>query len=82
MSQPSPRLPLLDLALFADAGVAWTRLDQPKFSGDGRRGVLSSYGVALRANLFGAAIVEVDYVHPNDRPGDNWQWQFGFTPGW
>ena len=79
--QPPPRLPLLDLALFFDAGVAWLRSDQATFAG-GDRGVVTSYGVALRANLFGAAIIEIDMVHPNDRPGGRWYTQFGFTPGW
>jgi len=78
--EPPPGLPWLDLALFFDAGVAWLRSDQPQFLGGDRR-VLSSYGVALRVNLFGAAILELDVVHPNNRPGRRWYTQFGFAPG-
>ena len=77
---PPPGLPWLDLALFYDAGVAWLRTDQPRFLGGGRR-VVTSYGVALRVNLFGAAVLELDFVHPNDRPGRRWYTQFGFAPG-
>ena len=78
---PPAGLPWLDLVLFFDAGVAWLRSDQPQFLGGDRR-VLSSYGVALRVNLFGAAILEIDMVHPNNRPGRQWYTQFGFSPGW
>ena len=78
---PPPGLPWLDVALFFDAGVAWLNSREPKFAG-GDRGLVSSYGLALRANMFGAAIIEVDFVHPNDRPGNRWYTQFGFSPGW
>jgi Tol biopolymer transport system component len=80
-------LPPLDLAAFLDGGVAWwgsagsfesrglgrlnTNLDNP----------ISSYGAALRMNLYGFAVLEMDLVHPNDRPGKGWFLEFGLTPG-
>ena len=38
-------------------------------------------GVALRLNLFGYAVAELDWVHPNDRPQKGWMWQFALQPG-
>jgi hypothetical protein len=69
----------VELALFGDAGVAWTRLDEPRFLG-GDRDWVRSVGAALRFNAFGYAIAEVDYVKPLDRPGRGWLWQFNLTP--
>jgi Tol biopolymer transport system component len=76
----SPGIPPVELAAFYDAGVAWTEHDQASFLGGSRRPV-TSYGGALRVNLFGFAIGEVDLVHPNDRPGKGWYWEFGLQPG-
>jgi outer membrane protein assembly factor BamA len=73
-------LPRVELAPFFDAGVAWQGGDKPTFLG-GDRNVVTSYGLAVRLNLFGAAIVELDVVHPNDRPGNRWYTQWGFLPG-
>ena len=42
---------------------------------------MSSVGAALRANVLGFLVVEVDYVRALDRPQKDWQWQFNFTPG-
>ena len=42
---------------------------------------LTSVGIANRLNLFGYAIIELDYVHPFQRQGVGWTWQFGFTEG-
>jgi Tol biopolymer transport system component len=70
----------IELALFVDAGLAWTEDDRPSFVAGGSRDWVRSAGIALRANLFGFAIVEVDYVRPLDRPGRGWLWQFGFAP--
>jgi Tol biopolymer transport system component len=73
-------LPRVELAPFFDAGVAWVRGDEPSFLG-GDRNLVTSYGLAVRVNLFGAAILELDIVHPNDRPGNRWYTQWGFQPG-
>ena len=72
----------LELALFADAGVAWTSAqnDTPTFLGGDRKGV-ASYGAAARLNLFGAAVLELDYSRPLNRPGRGWLWQFQISPG-
>ncbi len=79
IAQPAG-LPAFELAPFFDAGVAWLRTDKPHFLG-GNRNLLTSYGLALRANLFGALILEFDVVHPNDRPGNRWYTQLGVVPG-
>jgi outer membrane protein assembly factor BamA len=70
----------VELAVFADAGVAWTSESEPAFMG-GDRDWVRSVGVGLRFNAFGYAIGEFDYVKPLDRPDRGWVWQFNFTPG-
>ena len=73
----------LDLLAFFDAGVAWTRAEKAKFlGGGGTRKFVKSVGAGARINLFGYAVVEIDYVHPLDRPQKNWIWQFNLSPGW
>jgi outer membrane protein assembly factor BamA len=70
----------VELAVFGDGGVAWganTRTFTP--SGDSRP--VASVGAAARVNVFGFAVAEVDYVHPLDRPGRGWLWQFSLIPG-
>ena len=72
----------IEAALFADAGVAWNAGDKVSLSGNGDRELVRSVGAALRANLLGFVILEVDYVKALDRPQKkNWQWQFNFSPG-
>ena len=61
-------------------GVAWTGDSKPEIFG-GERNAARSYGAAIRANLFGFAILEIDYVRPLDRPLKNWFWQFSLRPG-
>jgi hypothetical protein len=58
----------LELAFFADSGVAWNQGERPDFFGHstGRRPV-SSYGVALRANVLGFTVAQFDLVRPVDR---------------
>ncbi len=70
----------IEAAIFGDGGVAWSQGQSPAFLG-GSNKVLSSAGGALRVNLFGFAILELDYVRPFDRPGVGWLWQFGLNPG-
>ena len=70
----------LEAAIFADSGVAWTDEAKASFLG-GDRDFVSSVGAAVRANVLGFFIVEVDYVRALDRPRKKWQWQFNFTPG-
>ncbi len=82
LARPSG-LPPLTLALFFDAGVAWWSEGAALQIGGNRDpwNPVTSYGVATRINLFGIALLEIDYVHPNNRPEKGWIWQFGFAPG-
>ena len=70
----------VEAAIFGDAGVAWHQGQTPSLFG-GTRQAVTSAGAALRINLFGFAIAEVDYVKAFNRPGVGWQWQFGLSPG-
>ena len=69
----------VELALFGDAGVAWGSGSQPGFT-DGDREPVTSIGAALRANVFGFAVAEIDYVKPLNRDR-GWLWQFSLRPG-
>jgi WD40 repeat protein len=71
----------LELALFGDGGLAWDTSHDPSVFGSGTRDPVFSAGAGLRINLLGFAIAEVDLVHPFDRPGKNWVWQFELQPG-
>lgn len=70
----------IEMALFTDAGVAWDSGTSPGFRAGDREPVVS-VGAAMRVNLFGFAIAEIDYVRPLDRPGRGWVWQFSLRPG-
>src|SRR5262249_12646855 len=77
---PSGGVPPVEMAVFFDAGSAWARGQKPSFLG-GDATTVTSHGAALRVNLFGSAVGEVDLVHPNDRPGKGWYWEFSLQPG-
>ena len=76
----------IEVALFADAGLAWSSDlsatpvtdERPWFAGGDRRPVTSA-GAGLRMNVFGFAVIEVDVSRAFQR--DRWIWQFGFVPG-
>ena len=70
----------IEMAFFADAGLAWTADRTPALTGGDREWV-RSVGAALRVNLFGYAVAETDLVRPLDRPGRGWLWQFNLMPG-
>jgi Tol biopolymer transport system component len=70
----------IEVALFTDAGVAWTRADRPTFLGGDRQPVASA-GVTFRANLFGFAVGQFDLAYPFQRSGRGWVWGFSLTPG-
>ena len=73
----------IEMAFFGDAGVAWTNQDAAHkawFLGGDRKPIYST-GVALRLNLLGFAVLEVDASHPFNRPGTGIVWQFGLSPG-
>jgi Tol biopolymer transport system component len=79
----SANLPPFTLALFFDAGAAWWTTDVARLVGGNYApwNPVTSYGIAGRINLFGVLLLEVDFVHPNQRPREGWMWQFGFAPG-
>jgi Tol biopolymer transport system component len=70
----------VEVAFFADGGVAWNRGEKPSFLG-GNRQAVSSAGVTLRANFFGYLVGQFDFSHPFQRPGHGWVFQFNISPG-
>jgi Tol biopolymer transport system component len=70
----------IELAVFSDAGVAWGQRSSTRFTSSDRAPVASA-GAAARINVLGFAVAEIDYVHPLDRPGRGWLWQFSLRPG-
>ena len=81
----------VEVALFADGGIAWNSLTQAAALGSVgtvtqpqafklSNGV-SSAGVALRVNFFGYAVGEFDFSRPFQRPGAGWVFQFNLAPG-
>jgi outer membrane protein assembly factor BamA len=70
----------VEVAFFADGGVAWNRGDKPSILGGSKDGV-GSAGVAFRVNLLGFAIGQFDFAHPFQRPGRGWVFQFNLSPG-
>ena len=70
----------VEVALFADGGVAWNRSEKPSFLGGSREGV-GSAGLTLRVNLFGFAVGSFDFAHPFQRTGKGWVFQFNLSPG-
>ena len=77
----------IELLGFADAGVAWAKGNSVKFDLSGADGSVTtrrpvrSVGVGARVNVFGYAVLEVDYAKPLDRPLKNWVWLFNLSPG-
>ena len=76
----------IELAVFGDAGVAWGRgsifgVDTSGLLSNSRKDPVASVGAAIRANLFGFAVAEIDYVRPIHRPERGWMWQFNLRPG-
>jgi hypothetical protein len=79
-----PYLPT-ELAVFADAGLAWTAESAPVFAWDRdseERVPVVSAGVSARMNLFGAAIVEIFYAQPFQRPVKGGFVGLHLLPGW
>ncbi len=79
-----PYVPLTAVA-FLDGGVAWTRGDPPLWrlsDRDHGRIPVFSTGLALRANLLGAIVMQVYYARPFQRPGEQEQVGFVIAPGW
>jgi len=75
----------IDAHLFSDVGTAWGADTRPSFSrgvtsDPAVRGLLTSAGAGIRTNLFGYAILEVDYVRAFESERD-WHWLFTLQPG-
>jgi Tol biopolymer transport system component len=71
----------IEVALFADGGVAWNSGQTPSLLG-GSRGGVGSAGVAFRMNLFGFAVGEFNIARPFQRPGRGVVYSFNLSPGW
>jgi outer membrane protein assembly factor BamA len=75
----------IELAGFADGGVAWSKHDHAIFrfarNTDERVPVFST-GVTARVNVLGAAVVEVFYAYPFQRPGKGGFFGYQISPGW
>ena len=73
----------IEMAFFYDAGLSWSNDQKIRLFGlhSDSRDPVTSAGVALRVNLFGYAVGEVDYVRPFNRPGVGWLWQFDIIEG-
>jgi hypothetical protein len=70
----------LEIGAFFDAGVAWDTLSRPAMFG-GQKDVVKSVGGTARLNLFGFAVLQLDYVKPLDRPGKNAYFSFNLLSG-
>ena len=70
----------IEVAFFADAGVAWQKSDRPTFLG-GTRQPVSSASVTLRTNVLGFAVAQMDLAYPFQRPGRGWVLGFSIAPG-
>jgi hypothetical protein len=62
--------------VFGDGGAAWTGTEGPT---SGIRQPVFSTGAAVRTNLFGL-VLQLNLVHPFNRPNKPWVWQFSLLP--
>jgi hypothetical protein len=70
----------IEAAFFADGGQAYCSGNSPAFCTGDNEAVYST-GMALRVNLLGYAVAEVDLVKPYERPIKGWYLELGLTPG-
>jgi hypothetical protein len=70
----------VEVALFADGGVAWNSGQKPSFLGGSKEGVASA-GLAFRINLLGFAVAQIDLARPFQREQRGWVFQFNLAPG-
>lgn len=79
-------LPPVDGLFFFDAGLAWSKgqsisLSRPaNYDQDINRYPLRSYGMGIRMNLFGYALLRADYAIPLDRGQRRGYWVFTLGP--
>jgi outer membrane protein assembly factor BamA len=79
----------IEIGGFFDSGVAWGTGSKPQGldflfgggAGDVERKLVRSVGATARLNLFGFAILQVDYSKPLDRPGKKPFFQFNLLAG-
>jgi outer membrane protein assembly factor BamA len=70
----------IEIGAFFDAGVAWGTSSRPSLLG-GERQLVKSLGGTARLNLFGFAVLQLDYVKPLDRPGKSAYFTFNLLSG-
>jgi len=70
----------VEIGAFFDAGVAWDSTSKPALFG-GDRALNKSTGATARVNVFGIAVVQVDWVKPLDRPGKKPFFEFNLLTG-
>jgi Tol biopolymer transport system component len=70
----------VEIGAFFDAGVAWDSASRPALFG-GDRELAKSTGATARVNVFGIAVLQVDWVKPLDRPGKKPFFQFNLLTG-
>jgi hypothetical protein len=70
----------VEVAVFADAGVAWFSGEKPEVFG-GDKELLTSVGAAARVNVFGFLVAEFSVARPFQRQGQGWVWQWSLSPG-
>jgi Tol biopolymer transport system component len=70
----------LEIGAFFDAGVAWDSTTSPSLFGGGRQ-LVKSIGAVTRLNLFGFAVLQLDYVKPLDRAGKSPYFTFNILSG-
>ncbi|MFI5280076.1 MAG: BamA/TamA family outer membrane protein [Gemmatimonadales bacterium] len=78
-------LPPVEGAFWYDAGLAWNGGDKVQWTrsitdADNVRSPISSYGFAVRMNLFGFAILNLNYAVPRNRPGQKGYWILSLNP--
>jgi Tol biopolymer transport system component len=82
----------VDFIAFYDAGVAWGQSyyadangsatsTKPWFVSGGTQKALTSAGIGIRVNVFGYAVLGLNYVHPFQREGKGSYFQVTFYPG-
>ncbi|HKI94765.1 MAG TPA: hypothetical protein VJ992_05685 [Gemmatimonadales bacterium] len=73
----------IEAGFFGASGLAWGYLgqtaNQPWFVSGGTRKPVYSAGALIRLNLFGFAVIQVDYARAFNR--HKGLWEFSFTPG-
>jgi WD40 repeat protein len=70
----------VEIGAFFDTGVAWDSTSKPKLFG-GDRQLVRSTGAVARVNMFGFAVLQVDWVKPLDRPGKQAFFEFNLLTG-